>query len=80
LANSKSFFNNLKRSPENQFYRDLVTLLELRLNEVTDELIESQGDATLKLQGKAQELKTMLKGLALKARKFDDHYTDSYGS
>jgi hypothetical protein len=80
LANQLSYFNNLKRSPENQFYRDLVTLLEFRLSTVTTELIDAQGDVTLKLQGKAQELKTLLKGLELKARKFDDQYTDSYGS
>lgn len=66
MGNQASLFNNLKRSPDNQFYRDLVTLLEFKLDTTKTQLIESDGNDTLRLQGRAKELKEILDGLTRK--------------
>jgi ppGpp synthetase/RelA/SpoT-type nucleotidyltranferase len=67
LANQTALFNNLKRSPDNQFYIDLTTLLNAKLDTVKDQLVESNDtEDILRLQGRAKELTELLKGLTRK--------------
>jgi hypothetical protein len=57
----------LKRNPDNQFFVDLVKLLEFRLSTVQDQIVRSVEDnETKRLQGRALELMDMLSALQRK--------------
>jgi hypothetical protein len=56
-----------------------VALLEFKLATTKDLMIDAEGTELYKLQGRAKELKELLKGLELKARKLDNEYTGAHG-
>ena len=69
-------FTSLKGSPDNQFFKNLLSLLENRLESVKNDWINSD-EADEKIQkGKARELKHLISGLTRKSVK--DQYTGSF--
>jgi hypothetical protein len=54
----------LKRNPDNQFFIDLMNLLEFRLSVIKDQLIKVTDDNEYKrIQGRGQELSEMITAL-----------------
>ena len=59
-------FASLKGSPENQFFLNLITLLEGRLETIKNDMIDSD-DTDINIQkGRARELKHLISGLLRK--------------
>ena len=64
MSNITGLYNSLKRNTDNQFYVDLVKLLEFRLDTVKNQMIDTVDPNELhKLQGRGCELRDMLTSL-----------------
>jgi len=65
--NQTEIYSKLKRNPDNQFFVDLMTLLNFRLDTIKRQLIESTEDQeTIRLQGRGKELSEMISALTRK--------------
>lgn len=71
-----ALFSSLKGSPENQFFLNLISLLESRLEVIKNELVDSDESDTVILKGRARELKHLILGLTRKP--VVDQYTGSF--
>ena len=79
MGNLSSMYNSLKRSPDNQFYLNLIQLLEFKLSTIKNQLIDAEDDKEIhRLQAKAREIRDTLRGLELKPRVLDT-YDGGYG-
>lgn len=79
VKDENALYDQIKRSPDNQFYLNLISLIDMKLANVKDKMIDSKGDDTLIYQGRARELRDLKNGLALKARVLDDQFTGAHG-
>ena len=78
-TNLVGMYKRLRRNTDGDFYKDLVSLLEFRLDTLKNELVECGSvDEYRKLQGRAAELKDMLSHLHRKPVK--SQCTGAYGS
>lgn len=78
-TNLVGMYKRLRRNTDSEFYKDLISLLEFRLDIMKTELIECASvDDYRKLQGRASELKEMLSHLQRKPVK--SQRTGAYGS
>jgi hypothetical protein len=69
--------DSMKRNTDNQFYRNLVDYLELKLSLAKQQLVGAVGiDDISKLQGRCLELSEMLKDLQRKA--LEPQFTGSF--
>lgn len=67
MSNLAGLYSSLKRNPDNQFYLDLVKLLEFRLDVVKKQLVKAVEEGEMKrIQGRALELTELLQGLQRK--------------
>jgi hypothetical protein len=67
LANRTELINRLKRNTDNQFFLDLVQLLEFRLSVIKDQLVKCTDEPeTKRLQGRGQELQELITDLTRK--------------
>ncbi len=79
MANLQNLYNNIKRNPDNQFFKDLMTLLNFRLDTVKDQWIVSTDDReSTKLQGRAAELKDIISALSRKPVNDSEQHTGSF--
>lgn len=79
MANTKtkSYMDSLKQHPEGTQYQILIKYLELRSAELKDRLvIETDSDEIKRIQGRAREIRDMLKGLTRRpiVNEFDGAY------
>ena len=70
-------FTSLKGSPENQFFLNLVSLLEYRLETVKNDLVDSDEIDTQVHKGRARELKYLISGLTRKP--VEEQFTGAFG-
>ena len=62
-----ALYSSLRRNPDNQFFVDLMALLEFRLSAIKDQLIKVTDDSEFKrLQGRGQEIDDMITALTRK--------------
>jgi hypothetical protein len=77
LANLTELYNSLKRNTDNQFYLDLIKLLEFRLDTAKGQLVDAVDiDEMKRLQGRAAELKDIL--TALQRRPIQSQQTGAF--
>lgn len=64
---TQALLDVIRRNPDNHFYLTLKEFVETRIYEIQEQLVkEKDMDEVKRLQGKADELQTILKGLTRK--------------
>lgn len=67
MANQAELYKSLRRNPDNQFFIDLMTLLEFRLDVVKGLLVQANNIGEIqRLQGRALELNDTISALTRK--------------
>jgi hypothetical protein len=65
--NQAALYGSLRRNTDNQFFVDLMVLLNFRLAVIKDQLVETADDDEYKrLQGRGKEIKDMISNLTRK--------------
>ena len=66
-GNQAALYGSLRRNPDNQFFVDLMSLLEFRMSVIKDQLVMATDDNEFKrLQGRGQEIHEMITALTRK--------------
>jgi hypothetical protein len=76
VKTESQLFMSLKGSPENQFFLNLISLLENRLETIKNDMVDSDEVDHRIQKGRARELKHLISGLTRKP--VSEQYTGSF--